>query len=56
MDKEEIENNIVKIPKAKSKLTIGKERSIIIETDIKFNKLQKKMWKKLLNIEVKDIE
>lgn len=42
--------------KAKSRLKIGKERSIIIESDNKFNKLQKKIWKFLLNIDIEDVE
>lgn len=47
---------IKQMPKAKSILKIGKERNIIIELDIKFNKLQKFMWKKLFNIEVVDVK
>lgn len=47
---------IMQMPKAKSILKIGKERNIIIELDIKFNKLQKFMWKKLFNIEVVDVK
>lgn len=47
---------IKQIPKAQSRLMIGKERSIVVEVDIKFNKLQKKMWKFLLNINIEDIK
>ena len=39
----------------KSKLIIGKERTMEIYTEQKFNKLQKKMWKFLLGIEIEDI-
>ena len=39
----------------KSKIIIGKESQIIIYTEQKFNKLQKKMWKFLLGIEIEDI-
>lgn len=39
----------------KSKLIIGKERTIEIYTEQKFNKLQKKMWKFLLGINIEDI-
>lgn len=47
---------IKQIPKAKSKLILGKERTVVVEVDIKFNKLQKKMWKFLLNINIGDIK
>lgn len=47
---------ITQPPKAKSRLKIGKERGIMIELDTKFNKLQKKMWKFLLNINIEDVE
>lgn len=43
-------------PKAKSRLTIGKEKNFILMIDTKFNKLQKKMWKFLLNINIEDVE
>lgn len=43
-------------PKPKSLLKIGKEMSTVFYTDVKFNKWQKKMWKFLLNIEIKDVE
>ena len=59
MNKEEIRTNtlhIYNIPKAQSRLKVGKERNIIIEVDIKFNKLQKFMWKKFFNIEVEDVK
>lgn len=39
----------------KSKLIIGKERTLEIYTEQKFNKLQKKMWKFLLGINIEDI-
>lgn len=42
-------------PKAKSKLTVGEKRNIVIFLDTKFNKIQKKMWKFLLNINIEDI-
>ena len=47
---------IKQMPKAKTILKIGVDRSIIIELDIKFNKLQKFMWKKFFNIEVVDVK
>lgn len=59
MNKEEIKTNIIhinNIPKAQSRLKIGNERNIIIELDIRFNKLQKFMWKKFFNIEVEDVK
>lgn len=40
----------------KSKLIIGKEQQIVIYTEQKFNKLQKKMWKFLLGINIEDIK
>lgn len=43
------------IPKSKSILKIGNERNIKIELDVKFNKLQKFMWKHLLNIEIENL-
>ncbi len=46
----------INIPKAKTILKIGKERKLIIESDTKFNKLQKFMWKKFFNIEVEDVK
>lgn len=39
----------------KSKIIIGKERTLEIYTEQKFNKLQKKMWKLLLGIKIEDI-
>lgn len=39
----------------KSKIIIGKEKILEIYTEQKFNKLQKKMWKFLLGIEIEDI-
>lgn len=54
MNKEEI--YIYNIPKAQSRLKIGNERNVIIEVDIRFNKLQKFMWKKFFNIEVEDVK
>lgn len=58
MNKEEIESKYIyhQLPKVQSRLKIGFERNIIIELDIKFNKLQKFMWKKFFNIEVEDGE
>ncbi len=47
---------LAQIPKAKSILKIGKERSVIVELDTKFNKLQKAMWKFLFNIDIENIE
>lgn len=38
----------------KSKIIIGKERQIVVCTEQKFNKLQKKMWKFLLGIQIED--
>lgn len=46
----------INIPKPKSKLKIGNERNVILETDIKFNKLQRKMWKYLLNIDIENLD
>lgn len=57
LSKEEVRSQnvqIKKFPKTQSVLKIGNERKIIIESDTKFNKLQKFMWKKFLNIEVED--
>lgn len=45
----------INIPKPKSRLKIGNERNIIIESDVKFNKLQRKMWKYLLNIDIENL-
>lgn len=45
---------IKKLPKVQTILKIGNERNLVIELDIKFNKLQKFMWKKFFNIEVED--
>ncbi len=47
---------ILKIPEPKSFLKIGCERNIIIGVDTKFNKLQKVMWKFLLNTKIEDSE
>lgn len=47
---------IKQAPKTKSILKVGKEKSIIVELDIKFNKLQKRMWKFLLNVDVEDVK
>ena len=44
---------INQMPKSKSILKVG---SLIIHIDIKFNKLQKFMWKKFFNIEVVDVK
>lgn len=46
----------IDIPKAKSRLKIGKERFIIIELDTRFNKLQRKIWKYLLNIDIENLD
>lgn len=46
----------IEIIKAKSILKIGKEKALIIETDATFNKLQKRMWKFLLNIDIVDVK
>lgn len=59
LSKEELTIPVVQIshtPKAQTILKIGNERNIIIELDIKFNKLQKFMWKKFFNIEVEDVK
>ena len=40
----------------KSKIIIGKEHQIVVYTEQKFNKLQKKMWKFLLGIEIEDVK
>lgn len=59
LSKEELTSHIVQIhntPKAQTIFKIGNERNIIIELDIKFNKLQKFMWKKFFNIEVEDVK
>lgn len=59
LSKEELTIPTVQInntPKAQTILKIGNERNIIIELDIKFNKLQKFMWKKFFNIEVEDVK
>lgn len=46
----------LKIIKPKSILKIGREKSLIIETDATFNKLQKLMWKMFFNINIEDIK
>ena len=43
-------------PKPKSKMFFGNNINFVIYTDKKFNKLQKKMWKILLGIEIEDLE
>mgnify|MGYP001851973508 CR=1 FL=1 len=43
-------------PKPKSKMFFGNNLNFVIYIDKKFNKLQKKMWKILLGIEVEDLE
>ena len=45
---------ILNTPKAKSYLIIGEEKNIKFETDIKFNRFQKFMWKKCFNVKVED--
>ena len=54
----EQEKNGVRIllPEPKSFLKVGNERNVIIGVDTKFNKLQKFMWKFLLNIKIEDVE
>ena len=47
---------ILQLPEPKSFLKLGYERNIIIGVDTKFNKLQKFMWKFLLNIKIEDVE
>ena len=56
-----MKDEVVKItglgfPKPKSSLTIGNEMITKIYVDTKFNKLQKFMWKFLLNIKIEDVE
>lgn len=41
-------------PKAKSKMIIG-NGELIIYTEKKYNKFQKKMWKLFFNIEIENI-
>ena len=48
--------NAIKFPEYKSTLTIGNEIKTRIYVDIKFNRLQKFMWKFLLNIKIEDVE
>ena len=43
-------------PKPKSKILFGDNVNFVIYTDKKFNKLQKKMWKILLGIEIEDVK
>lgn len=60
----EIDTGVFKIekrPKPKSRILLGDNVDFVIYTDKKFNKkkfnkLQKKMWKILLGIEIKDVE
>lgn len=47
---------IKQIPKTKSVLKVGKGKNIVVELDTRFNKLQKKMWKLLLNTDITDVE
>ena len=47
---------ILQLPEPKSFLKVGYERNVIIGVDTKFNKLQKFMWKFLLNIKIEDVE
>ena len=47
---------ILQLPEPKSFLKIGYKRNVIIGVDTKFNKLQKFMWKFLLNIKIEDVE
>ena len=47
------ECRIYTIKKPKSKIIIGE---LIIDNKLKFNKLQKFMWKFLLNIKIEDVE
>ena len=48
--------NTVKLPKPKSSLTIGNEIEVKLFVDTKFNRLQKFMWKLLLNIKIEDVK
>ena len=54
------ENRIVKIKRGKSIIKIGNWElggdDIEIEVSTKFNWLQKKLWKYLLNIDIEDIK
>ena len=47
---------ILQLPEPKSFLKIGYKRNVLIGVDKKFNKLQKFMWKFLLNIKIVDVE
>ena len=57
MEDEKIDNNVLSLNllKSKSSLTIGKYQRAQIYVDTKFNKLQKFMWKFLLNIKIEDV-
>lgn len=46
----------IHLTKTVTRLKVGQEKSIIVELDTKFNKLQKFMWKKFFNIEVEDVK
>ena len=56
INKEVTRFEIKQLPKGKSWLIIGKERAFRIETDTKFNKFQKFMWKKCFNVIIEDIK
>lgn len=49
-------DKVIDKSKPKSKLIIGKESRLVVYTEQKFNKLQKKMWKFLLGIKIEDIK
>ncbi len=55
MDKQENSGFVIcQQPKPVSVMKIGKEQTFNFMTDIKFNKLQKFMWKKFFNVVVED--
>lgn len=55
-----IDEHIIKIKRGKSIIKIGNAKfggtDIKVEVSTKFNWLQKKLWKYLLNIEIEDIK
>lgn len=46
----------IKVKRYKSILKIGKDSNLIIKVDVRFNKLQKRVWKCLLNVDIEDVE
>ena len=58
MEDEKIDNNVLSLNllKSKSRLIIGEKQITQVFVDTKFNKLQKFMWKFLLNIKIEDVE